>query len=229
MAGSVDKDHRIRALNELRDEFARVARAEAPSPRPWPRRVSVALIGLMLATAGATAAGIMLASGSDQATVSQGPSGAFEASGPRYASLAELVIKSDLVVVGTVQEVLPPEVIEAEDPEFPTRTVNTVVRVDETLKGSAPGGVVTVETLELAFREPGPEEWREPGERVLLFLTPSREPETPELFILANTNYSQTAYVIQGEDVVATVDDELSEEVGALSLADVRQAIEGAR
>ncbi|MGH3029224.1 MAG: hypothetical protein ACRDNE_00380 [Gaiellaceae bacterium] len=229
MADPVDKTHRMRALDELRDEFVRVAHAESRSPRPRPRRLAVSLASLMLVTAGATAAGIILTSDADQATVSQGPSAAFEASGPRYASLAELVIKSDLVVLGTVQEVLPAKVIEAEDPQYPTRTFNTVVRVDEALKGSAPRGVVTVETLELAFREPGPEEWREPGERVLLFLTPSREPDTPELFILANTNYSQTAYVIQGEDIMAAVGDELSEEVATLSLAELRQAVEAAQ
>ena len=100
---------------------------------------------------------------------------------------------------------------------------NTVVRVDEILKGSAPSAAVTVKTLELAFGGPGPEEWRKPGERVLLFLSPSRE--TTGLYILANTNYSQTAYIFQGEDVRATVGDRLSEKIAALSLPEVSQAV----
>jgi hypothetical protein len=225
MTDHANKKHRIPALDELRDEFARVAQDESRSSKSRrPRSRVLALAGLVIASAGATATGIILTSDADQVSAPRGPVAGFEASGPRYASLPELVAKTDLVVVGTVQEVLPPKVIEAEDPEFPTRVFETVVRVEEALKGSAPSGVVTVKTLELAFSGPGAEEWREPGDRVLLFLSPSRE--SRGLHILANTNYSQTAYLIQGKDLVAAVDDPLGKQVAALSVAELRQAVQ---
>lgn len=114
---------------------------------------------------------------------------------------------------------------ELEDPEYPTRELTTVVRVDDVLKGSVRAQLVAVETLELAFGGPALPDWRKPGTRVLLFLSPSREPETGEVYIPANTNYSQTAYVIKGQDITAAVDDPLSERIAALSLPEVRQAV----
>jgi len=229
MTHDADKQRRIPALSELRDEFVRVAEAESRSSKSRrPRPQALALAGLMLIAAGATAAGIILTSDADRVTTPQGPQGGFAASGPRYESLPELTAKTDLVVVGTIEEVLPPKVIEAEDPEYPTREIDTVVRVDEVLKGSAPSGVVTIKTLELEFGGPGREEWREPGQRVLLFLSPSREPKTPGVHILANTNSSQTAYVIDGGDIRATVADSLGQRVAALSLPEIREAVRAA-
>lgn len=224
MTDHSDKSDSIPALNDLRAEFVRVAQAES---RPFPsrrrlRRLALALGGLALVAAMVTA-GIVLTSDPDPATAPQGSRpGGIAASGPLYASLAELVAKTDLVVVGTVEEVLPPEIIEAEDPQYPTREFNTVVRVDEVLKGSAPASV-TVNTLELAFGGPGSAEWRQPGERVLLFLSPSRE--TDGVHILANTNSSQTAYEIRGEDLVATIRDPLSNRIAALPLPELRGAV----
>lgn len=231
MTDRADQTQRIPALNELRDEFVRVARTEsrAPSSRRL-RRVAVALASFILIAAGATAAGIILTKDADRVTAPPGPrAGGFEASGPRYASLPELVAKTDLIVVGTVQEVVVGKVFPDPAGEFPTRDLNTTVRVDEVLKGSAPSGVVTVVTDELAFSGPGPEEWRRPAERVLLFLSPSREPDTPEVHILANTNYYQTAYVIQGEDLVVTLGDPLSERIATLTLAELRKAVQAAQ
>jgi len=227
MTDHVEKRRRISALDELRAEFVRLARAESPSPssrRLW--RLGVVLAGLVLVAIGAAAAGIVLTSDADPVATPQEPPAGFAASGPLYESLPQLAAKTDLVIVGTVEDVLPPRVIEAEDPEYPTRDLDTVVRVDEVFKGSAPSGVVTVTTYELAFGWPGSVEWRESGKRVLLFLSPSRE--TSGLHILANTNSSQTAYVIDGGDIRATVADSLGQRVAALSLPEIREAVRAA-
>lgn len=145
--------------------------------------------------------------------------GGFQASGPTFLSLDELVKESDLVVVGTVTEVLPGEVDAAGTPEAQEH-LNTVVRVEEVLKGAISSDVVTVKTLQLAYARPYME-WRQPGERVLLFLSPSRE--TPELYIIPS--HSQSAYILRSSDIVATVDQRLSNRVASLSLPELRRAV----
>jgi hypothetical protein len=146
----------------------------------------------------------------------------FASSGPHYGSLAELTAKSNLVVLGTVKEVVPGEIDAAGTPEAVEHT-NTAVRIDEVLKGSASSDVVTVKTLDVAFGLPNATEWRSPGTRVLLFLSPSRE--TAGLHILANTNYSQTAYVVEGENVALTLPDAVSERIATLSVGEIRQVV----
>lgn len=221
--------HQIPALEELRDEFVRVGAANSRSGMsPALRSVAVVVAVLSVILAGTTAT-FIINSDSDRATEPSGPmAGGFEASGPRYASLQELVTATDLVTIGTVREVLLGEVTPDEGSgQYATRDLNVVVTVDEALKGSVPAGVVTVKTLELAFGQQGREEWREPGKRVLLFLSPSRE--TPGLHILANVNYSQTAYVIQGDELATAVWDPLGNRVAAMSLSELRQAVQEAQ
>lgn len=186
--------------------------------------------------------------------------GGFVASGPAFESLDQMVASSDLVATGTVTEALPGKVIRdvpadpaEEYPEgsnavegpppppekpkddvaedYPTRTLKTVVKIDEVLKGSAPvAGVLTVETLELAYARPNLE-WRKPGERVLLYLkrdTESGEP-TPIYF---PANYSQSAYVLRDNDLMATVSDPVMpviERVAGLSLPQLRAEVEQAK
>jgi hypothetical protein len=130
------------------------------------------------------------------------PASSFPASGPHYASLEELVQASDLVVAGTVQEVRPGE-IEAKGTGEEIEHSETLVDVAEVLKGPGPDGPLVVETLESAFVGPNAAEWRKPGARVLLFLSPSRE-GTP-VHILANANYSETAYLVQDGNLIDTL------------------------
>ena len=109
------------------------------------------------------------------------------------------------------------------------QNLNTVVRVDEVLKGSAPAGAVTVTTLELAYGGPQNTEWRRPRERVLLFLSHSRE--QPGLYIPAGISHDQTAYVLRDDDLLAAAafDDPLSERVASLSLPELRREVEEAK
>jgi hypothetical protein len=171
---------------------------------------------------------------SEKATAEKpSPSGAqapssFMASGPRFASLDQMVATSDLVVMGTVKDVRPGETDAAGTPDQ-VQHLNAVVSVDEVLKGSAPDGPIVVKTLEPAYSGPGRAEWRRPGERVLLFLSHSRE--QPGLYIPAAISYDQTAYVIQpGGALRATVpDDPLSARVASLSVPELRREAEQAK
>lgn len=193
-------------------------------------------------------------------TASNSPGG-FQMSESRiFESLDQMVATSELVATGTVIEVLPGRVIREEtldsgesypDPvgnegtvspppppeevaepgAYPTRFPQTMVRIDEVLKGAAPAaGVIPVETLELAYAPPNLE-WREPGERVLLFLVRGRVPGVPEpLYFPANQ--SQSVYVLRGNDLVATVSDPvipLTERIASLSLPQLRAEVEQAK
>lgn len=94
--------------------------------------------------------------------------------GRHFASLAQAVATADLVVLGTVSEVRPGGIGPANSPEEQIETLEAVMRVDEVLKGRAPGGPLTLETMEQAYTA-GNTEWRCPGERALLFLSRSTE------------------------------------------------------
>lgn len=195
-------------------------------PVPRGMLLGAALLALLLVVAGLTVAVALSSWRPSAVEFARPPVAGFVASGPVYESLPELATKSELIVVGTVTESVIGEVVN-DDPEFPSRFVHTVVHVEEPLKGSAPR-VVTVVTHELAFRMSNTQDWRRPGERVLLFLT--RSTETPGLHILANSNLSQTAYLMRGEDLEATVrepDYPLSDRVAALSLSELRTAVRG--
>jgi hypothetical protein len=172
----------------------------------------------------ALAAVAVLTGGDDAQPQRDRPVVGFAASGPHYGSLAELTAESSLVVLGTVTDVSPGEIDAAGTPEAVEHT-NAAVRIDEVLKGSAASDVVTVKTLDVAFRVPNAAEWRSPGRRVLLFLSPSRE--TADLHILANTNYDQTAYVVDGENVTPTLPDAVGERIAARSLGEIRQIVRG--
>jgi hypothetical protein len=140
----------------------------------------------------------------------------------------ELVRKSDLIVIGTVEESVVGEVSD-DDPECPTRNVHTTVSVEDALKGSAPEGDVIVPTLELAFNG-NEEDWRVPGHRVLLFLTPSRERDEP-FYILSNVNYLQTTYFVDGDEIEPGVEPHtditgLSERVAKMTVPELREFVD---
>ena len=166
---------------------------------------------------------------SDEPSASSGrESGGILASGPTFRSLDQMVATADLVGIGTVTEVRPGKVDAAGTPEE-VRHLNTVVQVDEVLKGPAPAGSVTVTTLELAYGGPQNIEWRRPRERVLLFLSHSRE--QPGLYIPAGISYDQTAYVLRDDDLLAAsaFNDPLSKRVAGLSLPELRREVEEAK
>jgi hypothetical protein len=229
MSDDVGGKERIRALDELRVELLRAARnqsASAPRALLSFRNVVVGGVAFLVVLA---AAGILIRSDDNEVGPRRGPAGGIEASGTYYTSLAQLMAKSELVVTGTVQQVVVGEVVaEPADDEYPTRWLDTTLMVDEVLKGS-PSDTLVVETLELAFGDRS--EWRKRGERVLVFLSPSRE--EPGLFILSNDgsgpNYEQAAYMLRDEDVIAITDDEIAERVAALSLSELREKARSSR
>ncbi|MDP9456652.1 MAG: hypothetical protein CYG60_07760 [Actinobacteria bacterium] len=142
-----------------------------------------------------------------------------------------MIATADLVTLGTVREAISREV-EPQDgaggPELPV--LDTVVRVDEILKGGkVPGALATVKTLEFAYSG-GDTEWRCPGERVLLFLSPSTE--EPGFYTTAITNYSQSVYVLRNGKPEATVRDSLPDKVvqkvESLSAPELRRKVENA-
>lgn len=222
MKNDSSKSSGIRVLEELRSEFVRVTADERQSAKQrFGRSYSAAAFtGLLLVfviAAGATFVGLR-SDQDDRGEPNGSIRGGFAASGPRYNTLRELVLVSDLIIAGSVQEVSPPEP-EGERPEE-IYHVNTVVNVDEVWKGSAPGETVTVKTLELAYEV----EWRQQGEQVVLFLSPSSE--TPGLYIPANVDYYQTAFMIAGQDLIATFpDDVLARQIAAMSRSELRERV----
>jgi hypothetical protein len=161
--------------------------------------------------------------------------GGFAAHGIVYGTVNELVRASDLILIGTVEETRVAEVIgEGPEDEFPTRTLHTTVAVEEVLRGSGSGGSIGVATDELAFRAPGLEDWREPGRRVLLFLTPSRESNEPDVYVLANLAYFQAAYFAVGEELEMTAPPGtdvtgLSQRIAAMRVPDLRERVRAVR
>lgn len=222
------KEFSVPSLGALREELRRVGASGAPTKQQIPRhRLVWTLVALTIF--GTSFGGALLyGGGSETDERPRAPiAGGFSADGPVYESLHGLVAESDLIVMGTVEDSFIGKVHD-DDPtgQFPSRDLHTVVRVEELLKGSKPGDEITVVTIELAFAGPNLDDWREPGDRVLLFLT--RSSETPGAFILANINYLQTAYSIQGDDVGTTIGGDttgLAERISALSLVDLRRAI----
>lgn len=135
--------------------------------------------------------------------------------------------------IGNEGTVPPPVPEEPEDDveSYPTRFPQTMVRIDEVLKGGTPAkDVIPVETLELAYARPNLE-WREPGKRVLLFIVRGRSPGVLKPLYFP-VNQSQSVYVLRGDDLVATVSDPvipLEESIASLSLPQLRVEVEQAK
>lgn len=139
-----------------------------------------------------------------------------------FAEFAEAVATADLVVVATVVQVMPGRII-AEGTPDEIRHTNTTLAPEATIKGQATGKPLVVETLELAYAPPH-EEWRSPGTRVLAFLTKSLEGRP--LYI--TTNHSQSVYILDGEDVRASVRDVLADRVAEWSVSDLMLGLDQA-
>jgi hypothetical protein len=270
MRPDTNETPRLPGLDQLRDEFLRAARTETSSPTRRRSRLLAIGVAVTFGVAGAIA-GIALNADTDQNTDTEQattppPPGGIEASGPIFASLDELVANSELILVGTVQQVQagpdegfddegdelqvrPGEIVldAAEGPqEYPTRDLNTVIAVEDVLKGSAPTNTVTVATLELAYggavNDPRTD-WRRPGVRVIAFL--SKSPEGRPVYIASyvaeataesqglvpGPNYDQSFYIIDGNDLVAAMQDPsltLNAQIEAMSLTELSQAVKKA-
>jgi hypothetical protein len=233
---SNDDARRIRALDELRAEFVRVARSESrPPTRHRVRVIAITLAALAIFGSGA-AARIMIGSGADRVISREAPRSPAATGSPdgtarppayagftQYQTVREIVANSDLVVMGTVQEVAP-GYVEPDEQGFPTRYLNTVIKVDETWKGT-PADTITVATNDLAYGNPGGgSEWRGPGVRVVAFLSLG-DSGPPGLFYPTD---EQGIYVLSGDALVPTVRTSLSDQIAAVSIEELRQAVQAA-
>lgn len=225
-----DGAHRIRALEQLRSEFARVAHDDTHTHgRRRLQLASFALAGLVVLTGGAVAR-IMIAGSVDEgARVSDSPESPRGTAQPpayagftQYQTLREMVANSELVVVGTVQEVTPGYEEPSED-EFPTRYLNTVLKVEETWRGT-PAETITLATNELAYGNPaGGSEWRSPGVRVVAFLVPG-DSGPSGLFYPAD---EPGIYVVNADQVDATVrGTTVGDQIASMTLEELRQAVQ---
>jgi hypothetical protein len=205
-----------------------LARADARTPSKRHIKLApLALAGLVLFAAGAAARITIGSGGGVPSEAARSPGGNGQppayAGFTQYQTLPEIVLNSDLVIVGTVQEVAPGYVEPSED-GFPTRYLNSVLKVDEAWKGS-PGETVTVATNELAYGSPGGgSEWREPGVRVVAFLA-SGDGGPPGVFYPAD---EPAIYVLSGEQVIPTVGSTLSGQIAAMPVEELRQAVQAA-
>lgn len=238
-------DSQLPALDELRGEFLRVARGDSGSVtrRRMPLTAAV-LAGVALLVAGGLVGVIVTSSGEGtgqpaaKASVpSQGDGGSagvnapaptgFAAYEPTFGSVSELASKSDLVVVGTVQDAALGDVV-IPDPDYPTRALDVTLNVEDTLKGPASPDSITVATLETAYTGPPDSvtDWRTPGQRIVAFLKPDRGNGSS---VYQPVSYVQSFYTVR-DDELSAVDREatgsLSERIGAMSLSELRQDVE---
>jgi hypothetical protein len=253
MSKQTESEHQIPALDELRAGFAGVAAADAGAQRSRRMRPFVAALGVLAFAASASVVAVNLGSrdpGEEssasspreqpaaeqeregEASTPPAPAG-FAAHGIAYQTVLELVRASDLILIGTVDETrVAKEIGEGPEDQFPTRILQTTVAVEELLLGSGSESSVVVATDELAFRGPGIEDWRESGQRVLLFLTGSRDPNEPDVYVPANLAYLQTAYFAVGEELDMTVGGDiegLSQRIAAMRVPDLRERVRAAR
>jgi hypothetical protein len=205
--------------------------ARSPRTRRW---LVAAAIGAVLVVAGGVVAGIIANKDADSdAASTQGRSG-FAADEPTFSTLGELVRHADLVVVGTVAQVEPGKILEAENPDEPARELNTDIRVEHVVKGSTSSSVVTVATLDLAYggaEGDSRRDWREPGVRVVAFI--SQSPEGGSLYIPTyvpelGPSYSQSFFIADGEKLTAAVqapDLPLNGQIEKMSLTTLRESV----
>lgn len=231
------------ALEELREQFLDVARHEAGGPRSARRgyvAASLTIVALLAMTA------VVLASqnGDTRAVPSFAqvdrllePVSAlgFSAREKQYSTMGELVDESRLVVRGTVAEVRSGGEIADIDPEYPTRLIDAVIKVEEVMKGSSELPQVTIRSIDLAFaRPPGAPasepnlEWRKLDQRILVFLAPSPTGGSA----LVPTNYGQSVYRVRGGKAVPLYEPPAAaarrSHSRAIALSKVRRAVRAA-
>lgn len=143
---------------------------------------------------------------------------AVEASGPTFATLAEMVAASDLVVVAEVTGIADGRTIT--DPADPTAGIRTrfvSVEVTRALVGDAPAVLVIEEEAELLDGTPVVVNGVEPSRRAdrgIYFLVAGDDPAAP-YHALVN---EQGRYLVEGAGLRPAADDALSTELAAMGL-----------
>jgi hypothetical protein len=147
------------------------------------------------------------------------------ASGPRFASVDELVAASDLVVIGHVERVAGGRVLT--DPTDPTAGIRTQLAdltVEEVLKGEPTEDVVLEEEAELLDGRPITIDGTSPsdaGDRGVYFLIASTEADAPYHALVG----PQGRYLIDGDSLRTTARDPVSTAIAARGLDALRRAV----
>lgn len=141
----------------------------------------------------------------------------------RFQALPEMVATSDVVVVGTVRSV---ESRAVGPQEEEIQYLDATVGVESVLKGSMSDPMVTVSTRELSYSPPHVD-WRQPGQRVLAFLSRTRGDQAAGRY--HPVNQSQSMFALSGNTLRATVSDPLARQIGAMTLPVVVSEVENAK
>ncbi len=127
-----------------------------------------------------------------------------------FSDLPRMVATADVVVLATVAEVQPGRTVGPAGQEV--QYVDTTLIPEKVLRGTVSASELTAETLQLEVYEI---DWRQPGERVVAFLSIS-EPEANGRFHPTN---SQSIFVLDaGNNLEPTVDDTFAQSFAGLSI-----------
>ena len=139
-----------------------------------------------------------------------------------FDSLPKMVATSDVVVLGTVIELKPGDIVG--EPGDEIELLDAVFDVQEVLYGSADGSsTLTIQTDPFIPTEP---EWRTIGNTVLVFMKMNTDPGSEGKFYKLN---DQAVYLVTGTDVQETVDhDPFSNGVAAMTIDEIREKIQQA-
>jgi hypothetical protein len=138
-----------------------------------------------------------------------------------FDSLPEMVATTDAVILGTVVELSDGT---AGPPGEEIELLNVEAQVNDSFYGSVnETSTLTVQTHKLVEPE---REWRDTGNTVLAFLKLSSDPVDEGRYYGLN---DQTIYVVVDRDIQTAVEgDPLSEQIGSMSVGQLRKAIDAA-
>ena len=190
--------------------------------RTWMWRVVVVRIGLLAAPLVVVIVAVWWRwPASEPATVD------VVADGPRYASLADLVGASDLVVTGSVVSRNEGRTItDPVDPSAGIRTVLLEVTVEQVLLGVAPEPLVIEHEAALLDGTPITVNGVPPpevGERGLYFLVAGGDEMSPHRAVVGD----QGRYRLAGSDLIELTSDPLAVDIATSTLADLADRIAG--
>jgi hypothetical protein len=139
-----------------------------------------------------------------------------------FDDLEALGEAANLVAVAAVREVRGGRTVGSSG--HPLEFVEVVLDVEEHLKphaGPAQSIIVEVEKVGAMFEV----DWHRAGTRVLAFLMVKDDPASAGKFYAALT--SDSIFTLDGDDLAATLDTDLSRSIAAQDLTDVRAAVGG--
>jgi hypothetical protein len=138
-----------------------------------------------------------------------------------FNNLAKMVATTEVIVIGTVADVTKGRVVGPPGEEV--QYLDTTLDVEKVLAGDVTDTQLTVETLELEVYE---FDWRQPGERLVAFLSPSGPEAGGRLY---PTN-SQSIFVVgEGDELKPWVDDAFVRTYEGMLLDDFMALIEKAK